>query len=245
MKFSKIVGFGDSWTYGDELLDPELKAQHHDACPWWRENTHYREKHCYLGLLGQHYGAPVENFGIPGGSMTSSIWSLLWWLEREPRPESCLVLVGHTDPGRMSFYNPEHNGYAKNSPWDCSTHSAWVNYGSPSVSEDWQDLVKRQIVLVDSSGWRRVNYQQTVMTFDGVAARRGIPMMQYHVMPEPMRMDLPTMIRPGFDLVTFFRRLPDNRTRRYYKPGGHPNEQGHELIRDLLIRDIDRAILCE
>ena len=26
MTFKKIVGFGDSWMYGDELLDPERRC---------------------------------------------------------------------------------------------------------------------------------------------------------------------------------------------------------------------------
>jgi len=31
MTFKKIVGFGDSWMYGDELLDPELSGRYPDA----------------------------------------------------------------------------------------------------------------------------------------------------------------------------------------------------------------------
>jgi len=31
MKYKKIVGFGDSWMYGDELLDPELIRRSPDA----------------------------------------------------------------------------------------------------------------------------------------------------------------------------------------------------------------------
>ena len=31
MTFKKIVGFGDSWMFGDELLDPELQQKHLDA----------------------------------------------------------------------------------------------------------------------------------------------------------------------------------------------------------------------
>ena len=243
MKFDKIIGFGDSWTYGDELLDPELASRHKDAHPCWVQNTHYRESHCYLGLLGQHYGVPVENFGIPGGSMTSSIWTLLWWLEHEPNPERCLVLVGHTDSDRMTFYDPNHVSYANDPPWNKFIHSAWVEYGSSVISQPWREMVKQQIVLVNSPGWRRINYQQTVLTFDGIAARHGIPMMQYHIMPEELRMDLPTMIWPGFDFVTFFLRHPDNRDRRYYKPGGHPNESGHVIIAELLQKQIDSATM--
>ena len=55
MKFKKIVGFGDSWMYGDELLDPELLKINPTAHTCFDQNTTYREHNCFLGLLGQHY----------------------------------------------------------------------------------------------------------------------------------------------------------------------------------------------
>jgi hypothetical protein len=42
MTFKKIVGFGDSWMYGDELLDPVLVQQHADAHSCWHQNDQYR-----------------------------------------------------------------------------------------------------------------------------------------------------------------------------------------------------------
>ena len=64
-KIKKIVGFGDSWIYGDELLDPKLVEQDQEAHSCWSQNVDYRETNCFLGLLGQNYDVPVENFGIP------------------------------------------------------------------------------------------------------------------------------------------------------------------------------------
>jgi hypothetical protein len=66
MKFKKIVGFGDSFVYGDELLDPKLDpATHHSN----ELNTAYREQRCFLGQLGQHYQCPVYKvpFGLSCG----------------------------------------------------------------------------------------------------------------------------------------------------------------------------------
>jgi len=50
---------------------------------------------------------------------------------------------------------------------------------------------------------------------------------------------------PEFDWITYFRDHPDNQDRGLIMPGGHPNEQGHEIIRDLLIPELDRVILAE
>jgi hypothetical protein len=186
---------------------------------------------------------PTENFGIAGGSMQSSIWTFLWWLEHEPNPEECLVLVGHTDSDRMSFYNPKHHSYSNDPPWNKFIHSTWVEYGSSVVPEDFRTMVKQQLVLTNCSASARLNYQQTVLFFDGIAARKNIPMMQFHIMPADVKMDLPTIIWPGFCTTLWFRDLPTNQRRELIMPGGHPNEIGHQMIAEKLISTIDSATM--
>jgi hypothetical protein len=229
MTFKKIVGFGDSWMYGDELLDPKLIKQHSDAHPCWVQNTAYRNSHSFLGLLGQHYNVPTENFGIPGGSMQSSIWTFQWWL--------------HTDSDRLSFYNPNHRSYTNDPPWNKFIHSSWVEYGSSVVPEEFRTMVKQQLVLTNCAELSRLNYQQTVQFFDGVAARRNLNMMQFHVMPAEVKIDVPTMIWPGFSTTMWFRDHPGNRNRELIMPGGHPNEIGHVMITEKLISTIDSATM--
>ena len=201
MKFKKIVGFGDSWMFGDELLDPELQRRDPDAHPCLHENNTYRDSHNFLGLVAQHYGVPMENFGIAGGSMQSSMWTFLWWLDHEPEPEKCLILIGHTDSDRL--------------------------------------MVKQQLVLTNCSELAKLNYQQTLLSFDGIAARRNLQMMQFQIMPEDVKLDLPTQIWPGFSTTIWFRDHPGNQQKELVKPGGHPNEIGHKMIADKLISTID------
>lgn len=243
MKFRKIVGFGDSWMYGDELLDPELLKEFSDAHSCWTQNVDYREQRCFLGLLGKHYGVPTENFGIPGGSLQSEIWTYLWWLEHEPNPEECLVLVGHTDHDRITHYNPNHVHYSNDPPWNKFVHSSWVQHGSSVVPEPFRDMIKRQIVLTNCAELSQLNYLQTVMFFDGIAARRNIQTMQFHVMPSGTETGLPTVIWPWFSLTKWFRDHPGNQKRELIMSGGHPNEIGHQMIAEKLITEIDSAIL--
>lgn len=243
MTFKKIVGFGDSWMYGDELLDPELSRKHSDAHSCWTQNDQYRSRHSFLGLLGQHYNVPVENFGIPGGSMQSSIWTFQWWLDHEPDPEQCLVLVGHTDSDRLSFYNPNHRSYSNDPPWNRFVHSTWVEFGSSVVPEDFRNMIKQQLVLTNCRELAKLNYQQTVQLFDGVAARKNLMMMQFHIMPADVTMDLPTIIWPGFSTTMWFRDHPGNQRRELIMPGGHPNEIGHQMITEKLISTIDSATM--
>ena len=239
MKFKKIVGFGDSWMYGDELLDPVLAATEKDAHPCWIQNVPYRERHCFLGLLGQHYNVPTENFGIPGGSLQSTIWTYLWWLDHEPNPEQCLVLIALTEADRTSFYNPNHQHYSNDPPWNKFVHSTWIHFGSSVIGPEFTDMIKRYLVLTDSRELSVLNYQQSVLFFDSMSYKYRIPTLQFNIMPPPRIMQVDTMPNPEFCWCLNFRDRPDNQKRELIMSGGHPNEIGHQLVRDCLISDID------
>ena len=134
MKFQKIVGFGDSWMFGDELMDPEYLAKHPDGHYSDEQNFPYRLKHCFLGQLGHHYGVPIENFGVPGGSLTSTMWTFQWWLDNEKVPlDECLVLIGLTNADRITHYDPNHIHYSQDPLWNKFVHSTWVNFGSSVI----------------------------------------------------------------------------------------------------------------
>jgi hypothetical protein len=243
MKFNKIVGFGDSWMYGDELLDPAL-VNHEHAHPTLHLNTPYRENKCFLGLLGQHYGVPTENFGIPGGSLESTEWTYLWWLDHEPHPENCLVVVFLTESNRATFYNPNHVHYSNDPPWNKFVHSTWVHFGSSVIGPDFTDLIKRYLVLTECPELWDLRYRRTVMLIDSHARTANIPTVMYNTMPPTRIMDnTPSLIWPGFSWTMYFRDHQNNQKRELIKPGGHPNEKGHEIIRDLLIPEIDRVTM--
>ena len=242
MKFEKIVGFGDSWMWGDELLNPSL-IDH----PWAHAslylNTPYRERHCFLGVLATHYHVPWENYGIPGGSHQSSIWNLLWWLEHEPNPEKCLVLVGHTESNRTSFYNPNHVVYPNDPPWNRYVHSAWIHANSDAIKEEWKDMAKRHTVLTQCPQLAQLAYQQVMTMFDGASLRHGFGLIQFDVASPPCRVDVPTKIEFSNNLSSFFANHPDRQNLQC--PNRHPNLAGHELIAKMLQPEIDRVILSK
>ena len=246
MKIDRIVGFGDSWMYGDELLDPVLAAQDPEAHCSWDQNTQYREDRCFLGLLGQHYGLPVENFGIPGGSLESTEWTYLWWLDHEPLPERCLVVVFLTESNRASFYNPNHVHYSNDPPWNKFVHSTWVHFGSSVIGPEFTDMIKRYLVLTECKDLWDYRYRRTVMLIDGHAAKASIPTLMWNTLPPVRAMPQVTSLKwPDFAWTIYFRNHPSNQARELIKPGGHPNELGHEMIRDMLLPETDRVILHE
>lgn len=243
MKFDRIVGFGDSWMYGDELLDPALITHEH-AHSTLHLNAPYRESHNFLGLIGAHYGVPTENFGIPGGSLESTEWTYLWWLDHEPRPERCLVVVFLTESNRASFYNPNHVHYSNDPPWNKFVHSTWVHFGSSVIGSEFTDMIKRYLVLTECADLWDLRYRRTVMLFDSHSHRASIPTLMFNTMPPVRAMsNVSTLVWPDFAWTIYFRDHPENQDRSLVMPGGHPNERGHELIRDRLIPEIDRVII--
>jgi hypothetical protein len=240
MRFQKIVGFGDSWMYGDELMDPEYLAHNPQAHYSDEQNFDYRLKHCFLGQLGHHYGVPIENFGIPGGSLGSTQWTFQWWLDHEQVPlNECLVLIGLTNADRITHYNPNHTHYSKDPKWNKFVHSTWVNFGSSVVPDDYATMIKYQIALTNCWELNRINYHQAVLFFDGIAARNNIPMLQFNIMPASREVaNVPTLIEPSRSWTMWFRDHPGNRKRELICADGHPNEIGHSLIRDHLISQI-------
>jgi len=227
--------------YGDELMDPVYLAQHPDGHYSDEQNFPYRLRHCFLGLLGHHYGVPIENFGMPGGSLTSTMWTFQWWLDHEAAPlDECLVLVALTNADRITHYNPNHTHYSRDPEWNKFVHSTWVNFGSSVVPDDFATMMKYQMVLTGCPALTKLNYHQAVLFFDGIAARNNIDMIQFNIMPAEREIaNVPTLREPGRSWTMWFRDHPGNQKRELICADGHPNEIGHELIRDHLISQIE------
>jgi hypothetical protein len=241
MKFKKIVAFGDSWIWGDELLDPAL-ADHPYAHPVLHLNTAYRESHCFLGQLGQHYNLPTENFGIAGGSLQSTIWTYLWWIKNEPLPiDQCMILVGLTDPNRMSFYDPNHVSYSNDPPWQKFVHSAWVWSGATCYNDQWMSAVKNLFVLTDCPAQNQLNYEQTVWFFEGQSAIHTNNLIQFNTLSQIMQVPAKTLIWPEQSLDTLIRDQPDFAD--LLAASRHPNEKGHCYLANRLISKIDSCII--
>jgi len=237
MKFKQIVGFGDSWMWGDELLSPELTGLP-NILPVSVENTKYRESHCFLGLLGQHYNVPTVNFGWPGGSLQSALWCYFWWLDHGLAQDETLILVGHTNATRQSFYNPNHQSRINDPPWNKFIHSTWVHSNNKGIGYEWIDMIKLHTMLTDCPELAILNYKQSVEFYHGQSLARKSPIIQFSVVKPPVVLKVPSLVTESSGLID----LLDTTSRA---PGGHPNEIGHELVRDYLISHIDRVTIDE
>ncbi len=89
------------------------------------------------------------------------------------------------------------------------------------------------------------NKDQTLLFFDGIAARYRIPVVQYSMLETiPNEISVPTHVYPTENANQM---IIDTglRPRDVFAPGKHPNEQGHEIIANRLINYIDSAKILE
>lgn len=225
--------------WGDELFDPDLKDIVNPH-PVMMENTPYRESHCFLGLLGKHYNVPTQNFGVAGGSLQSSLWTYLWWLEHEQLdPRECLILVGHTEGNRDTFYNPRHVSYANDPPWNKFVHSAWIHSGATCFDSDWVTMVKANMVLTNCNELSNLAYRQSVLFFEGQNYKFQNNVIQFTTMGPSIHINAEGLLWPEHGLASFVKDNPE-----LLAPNKHPNERGHAVIRDHLIPEIERVILA-
>ena len=150
-------------------------------------------------------------------------------------------MVALTTANRHSFYDPGHHSYANDPPWNRYVHSAWVHYGS-SVTDDWADMVKKHTILTDCDQLFDLNYEQSVLFFDGqVSHTAGV--LQFNSISPQKRIQRSSLLWPDLGLQVMFSKLPHRQ--HLLATGGHPNVAGHDWIAQLLIPEIDRVILAE
>ena len=233
-KITNIVSFGCSWTFGDELIDPELEKKGMES--YYTQNDQYRLSNCYTGVLASHYGLIQENLSFPGSSMQSMQWNLMWWLDNHTDDyiKQSIILVGLTDESRISWYDPNHERGGDDPPWNNYLHAQWLDSAGSNVNRGWFELHKHYLSMSDCDELHKMNYETTVRLFDGISARYDIPIFQFNALATTS-MDCDTLYNING------RKILSSET-EVFKPHGHPNERGHKIIANSLIESVDNYI---
>lgn len=229
-QFRKIVAFGDSYAWGDELVAPDqIRAADYG-------NRHYREQHCYTGILADHYGVVAENLAFPGGSCQSTRWIYIWWRQHEPDPESCLVLTQLSGPWRSSQFDQHRIQHETDAEWNRFIHSAWIESYKHTHALAYQYFMAEQ-TLADCDLRNNLVQAETYLFFQGQTTVHPMLMFnsQCHTLQHGIMAD--NLLWQGHDLNWL---LPES---KFWATNGHLNEQGHQKLADILIQDIDRVIL--
>jgi len=237
----KLVAFGCSWTFGDELDNPEL-AEFKEDSKYWDMNAEYRVAHSYPGLIAKHYNLEVENLAFPGASLNSIRDTLIWYIANNDISNT-MFLLGLTEAWRCSWNNSAHERDFNDPEWNTHIHSSWLLHNDCIYDESWKETFRNYVdnQVDDTLRWRNLN--ETLMLFDGVSARFQIPVIQFNMLEViENSIPVPTYAWPLEEMRNY---IQTQAGRAAFAPGRHPNEKGHEIISKRLIDYIDSAKLLE
>lgn len=228
----QLVVFGDSWTYGDDLICPSLKGQVNitDSI-----NDEYRMSHCWGGIVANYYGIKFNNFGFNGMSLQSTIWTMLWWLDNNDTSDS-LVIVGLTQPYRTSWFLAETkfrgSVLSKDPEWNSHVHSVWQQ-----KDPVWQTMQKTHLTYSSCEKLSANTRRESIIFFDGISDRYKIPLGQFDCYSNTVDFYGKHHMYPGESAWDW---AQPNITQTE-----HPDEQGHICISNRLISWINSVKLIE
>ena len=239
----KLVAFGCSWTFGDELEDPALVHEKENP-RYWDMNTQYRLDHCYAGLIAKHYGWEHENHAFPGHSLVSIRDAVVWYVKNRDLTNTMFV-VGHTESWRWSWHNNAHKTGPGDPEWNKHIHSSWLLYNKTDYTKPWQDTYRSYVDDQLCEELQINNKDQTLLLLDSLSARYNIPVIQYDMLETlPGIISVPSHVYPTENARSMIIDTGE-KPRSVFASGRHPNEKGHEIIANRLIEYIDSAIIAE
>ena len=242
MPIKRVIAFGCSWTYGDELVDPQLRHLGEDEFrDHYDENKPWRLANCYAGLVAAHYGVELDNMAFPGSSLESMRWTLQWLIKNGQNLKDTLWLVGLTDSSRQSWFNPLHEISLKDPPWNRHMHGTWLTQPNPDVDENWFKLQKLWLGMSYHHEWSEFNFQQTINLFDHAQRTTGATVLQFSVIENNWSLRVPTLLYGGMNWRSILDEKKKSEGVSPFASGGHPNEKGHEIISKHLIEHIKYA----
>ena len=139
----KLVGFGCSFTYGSELVDPDLGSESHHA------NIRYREHNVWLGRLAERLDFHYDNLAQPANSNYAIQYQVADYINNTWNPaEQIIICVAWTESCRFSWLDETwtHNGQVRNDQKFLHSRSDWLK--SNVDHQYWTDAAKLNVNAV-------------------------------------------------------------------------------------------------
>jgi len=206
----KLVGFGCSFTYGSELVDPDIDPADHWA------NVRYRESNVWLGRLADKLDALFDNRSEPGNSNYAIQYQFADWFNNYRNPdERVVVCIAWSELQRFSWLSERwfHNNFVrnphlKNELWKYSNKEWTVNKVDHKY---WTDAAK---LFVNS-----------------VCNLHNIPVLQFNALGAHTPAKYNNYFLDGLTMESMLKNAQQNDDRLdLFANGGHPNEAGHEYF---------------
>lgn len=219
----KLIGFGCSFTYGSELVDPDIGIENHHA------NTRYRNNNVWLGRLAHNLGYQFDNLAEPANSNFAIAQQVSNYFLKTFNPQDkIIVCIGWTAKTRMSWYSTNwvHNGFASDQHGWYRSAREWVNNSTEESHNLYTDNAK---FIVNS-----------------ICKSMNIPIIQFNAIGHHKTTQYPNYFIDGNSMDSMIRRAvaEDNRLNLIAKDG-HPNEAGHEYFTIRLTEFVKSNIITQ
>ena len=205
----KLVGFGCSFTYGSELVDPALNIDHHP-----RDNWRYRETNCWLGQLAKLFDCIYDNRGEPANSNFAIQYQVAdYILNKRNDNEQIVICIGWSAPTRMSWYDDSwtHNGFVSNKTGWTGSAKEWAANSTPDNLEMYSSSAK---LFVNS-----------------ICEVHNIPILQFNALGRHKTTKYKNYFADGNTMDEILKHAQNKDSRLdLFASGGHPNEAGHEYF---------------
>ena len=202
----KLVGFGCSFTYGSELVDPEVGTEFHHA------NNRYRESNVWLGRLAKLLRATWNNCAEPANSNYAIQYQFADWFNNTRNPnERVVVCIAWSEPQRFSWLDDKwvHNSVVRDDRKFLHSRKDWI---TSNVDHDyWTDAAK---LFVNS-----------------ICKLHSIPILQFNALGDHKSTSYDNYFIDGLTMESVLKDAQQNDDRlNLFARGGHPNAAGHEYF---------------
>lgn len=227
----KLVVFGCSWAYGSELVDPNLNYSDRDGyrgngSDFDHSNDTYRLEHCFGKLVADQLGRSLDLRAEPGNSNFGVFCNFHSWLNEIPQGD-LFVIFTMTDSNRHSWY---HNNELH--------HSSWLQW---KRNHDLFEVYKQWLVNINSIDWQIQNENMITRSIIDSCEHREIKFMFVDSLPRQGTITHDNYLWKGHTLQQELKNFDNG----CFASGGHPNEQGHARIAELLTNFIDNKQLIK
>lgn len=205
----KLVGFGCSFTYGSELVDPNIDIDNHHA------NTRYRNNNVWLGRLADNLGYQFDNLAEPANSNFAIAQQVSnYFLNTYDPNDKIIICIGWTSRARMSWY----------------TNNTWTHNGFAGKEHGWAQSAREWVQMSDNESYDMYT-ESAKFIVNNICKSMGIPILQFNALGHHKASSYSNYYIDGNSMDSMLRRAmgEDNRL-NLVAEGGHPNEQGHEYF---------------
>jgi hypothetical protein len=214
----KLVGFGCSFTYGSELVDPNVGEKHHHA------NTRYRNNNVWLGRLANNLGCQFDNLAEPANSNFAIAQQVSsYFLNTYDSQDKIIVCIGWTEKTRMSWFGKHwtHNN---------GLGFMWTHNGFVDSKTGWTGSAK-EWVLNSSDQSHQMYTDNAKFIVNSICKSMNIPVIQFNALGHHKATQYSNYFIDGNSMDGMLRRAmqEDNRL-NFIAKDGHPNEAGHEYF---------------